>query len=80
MATLTIHTENSEQLNALKAFMKAFKIKFEVSNDNNSELVSYAISQADQDLVLTRLNESPVERYSSIDKLALEINLQKICS
>jgi hypothetical protein len=80
MATLTIHTENSEQLNALKAFMKAFKIKFEVSNDNNSELVSYAISQADQDLVLTRLNESPVERYSSIDKLELEINLQKICS
>ena len=76
MATLTIHTENSEQLNALKAF----KIKFEVSNDNNSELVSYAISQADQDLVLTRLNESPVERYSSIDKLELEINLQKICS
>lgn len=76
MATLTIHTENSEQLNALKAFMKAFKIKFEVSNDNNSELVSYAIPQADQDLVLTRLNESPAKRYSFIDKLELEINLQ----
>ena len=76
MATLTIHTENSEQLNALKAFMKAFKIKFEESNDNNSELVSYVIPQDDQDLVLSRLNESNPESYSSIDKLELEINLQ----
>ena len=77
MATLTIHTENSEQLNALKAFMKAFKIKFEVSNDNNSELVSYVIPQDDQDLVLSRLNESNPESYSSIDKLESEIKLQR---
>lgn len=77
MATLTIHTENSEQLNALKAFMKAFKIKFEESNDNNSELVSYVIPQDDQDLVLSRLNESNPESYSSIDKLESEIKLQR---
>lgn len=77
MATLTIHTENSEQLNALKAFMKAFKIKFEESNDNNSELVSYVIPQDDQDLVLSRLNESNLESYSSIDKLESEIKLQR---
>ena len=77
MATLTIHTENSEQLNALKAFMKAFKIKFEVSNDNSSELVSYVIPQDDQDLVLSRLNESNPESYSSIDKLESEIKLQR---
>ena len=77
MATLTIHTENSEQLNALKAFMKAFKIKFEESNDNNSELVSYVIPQDDQDLVLSRLNESNPESYSSIDKLENEIKLQR---
>ena len=73
MATLTIHTENSEQLNALKAF----KIKFEESNDNNSELVSYVIPQDDQDLVLSRLNESNPESYSSIDKLESEIKLQR---
>ena len=77
MATLTIHTENSEQLNALKVFMKAFKIKFEVSNDNNSELVSYVIPQEDKDLVLSRLNESNPESYSSIDKLENEIKLQR---
>jgi hypothetical protein len=39
MATFTIHTENREQLNALKAFMKAFKIKFEVSDDNSFHII-----------------------------------------
>jgi hypothetical protein len=34
MTTFTIHTEDKEQLNALKAFMKALKIKFEMSNDD----------------------------------------------
>jgi hypothetical protein len=77
MATFTIHTENREQLNALKAFMKAFKIKFEVSDDNSSELVSYVIPQSDQDLVMTRLNESSPESYSSIDNLENEIKLQR---
>ena len=77
MATFTIHTENREQLNALKAFMKAFKIKFEVSDDNSSELISYVVPQSDQDLVMTRLNESSPESYSSIDKLENEIKLQR---
>lgn len=30
MTTFTIHTEDKEQLNAIKAFMKALKIKFEM--------------------------------------------------
>jgi hypothetical protein len=29
METLIVHPDNKEQLNALKAFMKAFKISFE---------------------------------------------------
>lgn len=29
MGTLIVHPENKEQLSALKAFMKAFKISFE---------------------------------------------------
>ena len=33
MTTFTIHTENKEQVNALKAFMKALKIKFEVGKE-----------------------------------------------
>ncbi len=37
MKTFTIHTDDEEQLNALKAFMKALKIKFEM----NKEVKSY---------------------------------------
>ncbi|HBH23194.1 MAG TPA: hypothetical protein DDY13_07195 [Cytophagales bacterium] len=33
-STKIIHTENREQENALKAFAKALKIKFEVSNES----------------------------------------------
>ncbi len=33
MTTFTIHTENKEQVIALKAFMKALKIKFEVGKE-----------------------------------------------
>ena len=33
MTTFTVHTENKEQVNALKAFMKALKIKFEVGEE-----------------------------------------------
>jgi hypothetical protein len=33
MATLIVHPENKEQLNALKAFMKALKISFEEEKD-----------------------------------------------
>jgi hypothetical protein len=76
MATLTIHTENQEQLNALKAFMKAFKIEFEVSKEDSSGLESYAVPQWQQDIVLNRLNESTAESYSTIDKLKKEIKLQ----
>ncbi|MGF1636634.1 MAG: DUF2683 family protein [Cyclobacteriaceae bacterium] len=34
-STIIIHTENREQENALKAFAKALKIKFEVSKESN---------------------------------------------
>jgi hypothetical protein len=34
MTTFTIHTENKEQVNALKTFMKALKIKFEVGRNS----------------------------------------------
>lgn len=43
MTTFTIHTEDKEQLNALKAFMKALKIKFEMNKENkpyNSEFIA----------------------------------------
>lgn len=43
MTTFTIHTDDKELLNALKAFMKALKIKFEMNNDDkpyNAEFVA----------------------------------------
>jgi ribosomal protein S20 len=33
METLIVHPENKEQLNALKTFMKAFKISFKEGKD-----------------------------------------------
>ena len=41
METLIIHPGNKEQSDALKAFMKAFKISFEEDKDNyNPEFVA----------------------------------------
>jgi uncharacterized membrane protein (DUF106 family) len=34
METIIVHPGNKEQLDALKAFMKAFKISFEEEKDN----------------------------------------------
>ena len=36
MTTFTVHTDDKEQLKVLKAFMKALKIKFDVSKDDTS--------------------------------------------
>ena len=43
MTTFTIHTEDKEHLNALKAMLKALKVKFEISNEDkpyNPEFVA----------------------------------------
>lgn len=53
METINIkaYTDNTSQIDALKAFMKALKIKFEVTNDKsyNPEFVDM-IKQGEQDL------------------------------
>jgi len=38
MTTFTIHTDDKEQMNALKAVLKALKIKFEVSKEKEFEI------------------------------------------
>jgi hypothetical protein len=35
MTTFIIHTEDKEHLNALKAMLKALKVKFEITKDDN---------------------------------------------
>ena len=49
METLIVHPENKEQLNALKLFMKAFKISFEESKAYNPEFVAM-ILQSEEDI------------------------------
>lgn len=51
MTTFNIHTENKEQLNALKSFLKALNIKFEIAPD-------YEIPIEHQHLVLDRIKSS----------------------
>lgn len=50
-STVIIHTENKEQENALKAFAKALKMKFEVAKDKpyDPEFVD-KILQGDKDI------------------------------
>jgi hypothetical protein len=51
MTTFTIHTENKEHLNALKAVLKALKIKFEIHKDDepyNPEYVSKILESKKQ--------------------------------
>lgn len=49
---ITAHTNDASQIEAIKAFMKALKIKFELSKEQspyNSEFVK-KIQQGDEDL------------------------------
>jgi len=50
METLIVHPENKEQLDALKAFMKAFKISFEEKETNYDPEFVTMVLQGDQDL------------------------------
>jgi len=77
MTTFTVHTDNKEQLIALKAFMKALKIKFEIGTEVIKEHEEYLIPQWQQDLVLNRVKKSTKANYTSIETLDNEIRLQK---
>ncbi len=50
METLIVHPENKEQLTALKAFMKAFKISFTEQNAGYDPEFVAMIEQGDKDL------------------------------
>jgi hypothetical protein len=49
METLIVHPQNKEQLDALKTFMKAFKISFEEEKPYDPEFVAM-ILQGEEDL------------------------------
>ena len=45
--TITAHTANNTQILAIKAFMKALKIKFEVSKEMAKEVAKNATEEAE---------------------------------
>jgi hypothetical protein len=53
MTTFTIHTDDKEQMNALKAVLKALKIKFEISKEKHFDIPEEHIN-----LVRERINDS----------------------
>ena len=50
------HPTTTDQLNALKAFLKAMKIKFELKKEDD-----YAISEKDKNMVLNRIKTDKEE-------------------
>jgi inosine/xanthosine triphosphate pyrophosphatase family protein len=48
MTTFTVHSENKEQVNAIKAFMKALKIKFDVANNSYDEVFVDKIKESEK--------------------------------
>ena len=50
METLIVHPDNKEQLTAMKAFMKAFKISFEEGKSPYDPEFVKMIKQGDEDL------------------------------
>jgi hypothetical protein len=67
MTTFTIHTDDKEHLNALKAMLKALKVKFEVSEDKpyNPEFVAkinQSIKQV-QEGKTTKLNIEDLDSF-----------------
>lgn len=66
---IIIHTENKEQENALKAFAKALKIKFEVSKENpyDPEFVE-KILQGDKDIAEGKGIKMTVEEFKALCK------------
>ena len=54
--TITAHTANNTQIVAIKAFMKALKIKFEVSKEKAKEATDETESPYDPEFVKKILN------------------------
>lgn len=68
---ITAHTKDASQIEAVKAFMKALKIKFEISNENpyNQEFVE-KIKQSEDDFENGKFTSVKVEDLSKyIDNL-----------
>ena len=67
---ITAHTNDASQIEALKAFMKALKIKFELSKEKspyNSEFVK-KIQQGDDDLKNGKGRNVTLEELDSLWK------------
>lgn len=66
---ITAHPENASQVEAIKAFMRALKIKFEVSKDQpyNAEFVE-KILQGDKDIKAGKGRKISIEELNNLWK------------
>ena len=66
---ITAHTQDASQIEAVKAFMKALKIKFEITKDNpyNPEFVKKLVS-GDEDYQAGKVRKVTVEELNSLWK------------
>jgi hypothetical protein len=66
---ITAYTEDDSQIEAVKAFMKALKIKFEISKDKpyNPEFVT-KIKQGDKDIKAGKGRKVTVEELNNLWK------------
>jgi len=67
---ITVHPQTLDQLNALKAFMKALKIKFEISKESsyNPEFVKKILESREQvkNGNVTRVNKEDLKDFLGI--------------
>lgn len=67
MTTITVHPEDASQIEAVKAFMKALKIKFEISKEKpyNPEFVE-KIKRSEEDFKngkFTRVKKEDLQNF-----------------
>ena len=79
MTTITVHPEDASQIEAVKAIMKALKIKFEITKEKpyNPEFMA-KIKRSEEDFKngkFTRVKKEDLSKY--IDNLWI-INLAKV--
>jgi hypothetical protein len=69
MTTFTIHTDDKEQMNALKAVLKVLKIKFEISKEKDVD-----IPEEHKHLVRERIKNSNASELLDWDSVKNEFD------
>lgn len=66
MSTFTVHIENSSKAEALVAFLKALKIKFEVNTGSNEQKILDGIKDAVSEVNLARKGKVKLQSFEDL--------------